>query len=181
MSEANFYPELSSVLSYYNTSLALLLRISQPRLGATHILNAGLLQAVRHSQLFSADPDIGLGTPTLLPRVISYSLHTEMENPDALKKFFDLMLAVLRIINSVMLSRGHQNDQTIKMGREFLAENRLSMVAIFKRNANVGGLKNEKVDLGDLIDQYTLLISATGFLEVRLFFLKYVSRADFHF
>jgi hypothetical protein len=53
--------ELSSVLLFYNTCLALLLRISQTRLGATNILNAGLFQSIRDSQLFSADPDIGLG------------------------------------------------------------------------------------------------------------------------
>jgi len=141
--------DVSSVLSFYKTSLALLLRISQTRLGATHILNAGLFQSIRDSQLFSADPDIGL----------------EMDNPTALAEFFSLMLAVLSIINAVVLARG-QNDQTVKLARDFLNENRLSMVSVFKRHASVGGLKIDgKIDLGDLVDCYTLLISATGFLE----------------
>ena len=45
-----------------------------------------------------------------------------MENPEALKKFFDLMLSVLRIINSVVLK--NRNDQTQKLALTFLTENR---------------------------------------------------------
>lgn len=90
-----------------------------------------------------------------------------MENPNALSNFFDLMLSVLRIINSVVLARGHQNDQTVKLARDFLAENRLSMVSIFKRFARIGGLDvGSKIDLEELVEGFTLLISATGFLEV---------------
>ena len=90
-----------------------------------------------------------------------------MENPNALSNFFDLMLSVLRIINSVVLARGHQNDQTVKLARDFLAENRLSMVSVFKRFAGVGGLDvGGKIDLEELVEGFTLLISATGFLEV---------------
>jgi nuclear pore complex protein Nup205 len=94
-----------------------------------------------------------------------------MENPDALSNFFDLMLSVLRIVNAVVLSRGHQNDQTVKQARDFLLENRLSMVSVFKRYGRVGGLDvggNGKIDLEELVEGFTLLISATGFLEVSL-------------
>jgi nuclear pore complex protein Nup205 len=91
----------------------------------------------------------------------------EIENPDALKRFFELMLSVLRIINSVVLSRGQQNNQTLSQAREFLTENRHSLVAVFKRNASIGGIEvNGAIDLNDLVDNYTLLISVTGFLEV---------------
>ncbi|OCL14310.1 hypothetical protein AOQ84DRAFT_42231 [Glonium stellatum] len=137
------------LLSYYDASLALLLRVCQTRLGAAHVLNAGLFQSVRESQIFSADPDIGL----------------EFENPNALKRYFDLMLSVLRVINSAILSRGPQNDQTVFQAREFLKENRNSMVSIFKRYIKVGGLQDIEADLGELVDCFTLLVSATGFLE----------------
>jgi nuclear pore complex protein Nup205 len=88
-----------------------------------------------------------------------------MDNPEALKKFFDLMLSVLRIINSVVLK--NQNDQTLKMALMFLTQNRHSVVAVFKRYAGISGLEAKgDIDLGDLIDNFTVLISATGFLEV---------------
>lgn len=49
------------LLSYYEATLSLLLRIAQTRAGAGHILNAGLFQSITESGIFAADPDIGLG------------------------------------------------------------------------------------------------------------------------
>jgi len=49
------------LLSYYEGKLSLLLRISQTRLGASYVTNAGLFQAVQESGLFSVDPDLGIG------------------------------------------------------------------------------------------------------------------------
>ena len=40
------------------------------------------------------------------------------------------------------------------------------MVSIFKRSVKVGGLQDIGTDLGELVDCFTLLVSATGFLEV---------------
>ncbi|KAJ8111259.1 hypothetical protein OPT61_g6106 [Boeremia exigua] len=144
-------PQVSSLLSYYDASLALLLRISQSRLGAAYVLNAGLFPAIRDSQIFAVDPDIGL----------------EFDDPNALKKYYELMLSVLRVINAAVIARGRQNDQTVFQAREFLKENRHSMVAVFKRSVNVGG--GEKVeaqqDLVDLVDCWTLLVDVTGFLQ----------------
>lgn len=152
MANANVTTDIPSILLFYKTSLSLLLRISQTRLGATATLNASLFNAIRDSQIFAADPDIGL----------------EMENPDALSNYFDLMLAVLRIVNAVVLSRGNQNDQTVKLARDFLSENRGSMVSVFKRHGRVGGLDvvGKGIDLEELVEGFTLLISACGFLEV---------------
>lgn len=149
-SNANTAIEVSSVLLFHKTSLSLLLRISQTRLGATAVLNASLFNAIRDSQLFSADPDIGL----------------EMENPDALANFFDLMLAVLKVVNSVVISRGNQNDQTVKLARDFLSENRFSVVGVFKRFGGVGNDGVGRIDLEELVEGFVLLISACGFLEV---------------
>lgn len=159
---ANVTKDISSILLFYKTSLSLLLRITQTRLGATAALSASLFNAIRDSQIFAADPDIGL----------------EMENADALSNYFDLMLAVLRIINAVVLSRGNQNDQTVKLAREFLSENRGSMVGVFKRHGRVGGLDvvGKGIDLEELVEGFTLLISACGFLEVS--FISSVGSCD---
>lgn len=79
------------------------------------------------------------------------------------------MLSVLRVIVAVVISRGAQNSQTMHQARQFLKDTRASIVAIFKRHAKVGGIAVEGVgDLSELVDAFTLLISATGFLEVRL-------------
>ena len=53
--------DIPVLLSYYETKLCLLLSISQNRIGAVHVMNSGLFQAVRGSGLFSVDPDIGIG------------------------------------------------------------------------------------------------------------------------
>jgi nuclear pore complex protein Nup205 len=88
-----------------------------------------------------------------------------MDNSEALKNFFNLMLSVLRIINSVVLK--NQSDQTLAAAREFITENRNSVVGILKRFAAIGGVEvHNTIDLTDLVDNLTLLISATGFLEV---------------
>jgi nuclear pore complex protein Nup205 len=96
-----------------------------------------------------------------------------MQDPTALRKFFDLMLSVLRVINAVILSRGPNNEHVTKLARDFLNENRTSIVAVFKRHASVGGLKVEgergaEIDLGDLVDCFTLLIAGAGWVEVSI-------------
>ena len=88
-----------------------------------------------------------------------------MENTEALAKFYGLMLSLLRIINSVILK--HQSDQTIAAAQEFLSDNRHSVIGILKRYAAVGGVEIHKsIDLTDLVDNLTLLISATRYLKV---------------
>jgi nuclear pore complex protein Nup205 len=89
----------------------------------------------------------------------------EMDNPEAHRKFFDLMLSVLRIVNAVVLN--YRTDQTISSSLEFLTENRQSVVGILKRFARVGGINADGgIDLSDLVDNLSLLISATDFLAV---------------
>jgi nuclear pore complex protein Nup205 len=145
-------PQVPALLSYYDAVLALLLRICQNRLGAAYVLNAGLFLSIRDSQIFSVDPDIGL----------------EFDDPKALKKYYELMLSVLRVINAAVIARGRQNDQTVFQAREFLKENRHSMVSIFKRSVNVGAGQHSEAqqDLVDLVDCWTVLVEVTGFLEV---------------
>jgi nuclear pore complex protein Nup205 len=145
-------PQVPVLLSYYDASLALLLRTCQSRLGAAYVLNAGLFPAIRDSQIFAVDPDIGL----------------EFDDPNALRKYYELMLSVLRVINAAVIARGRQNDQTVFQAREFLKENRHSMVSIFKRSVNVGVGMGEEVqqDLVNLVDCWTVLVDVTGFLQV---------------
>lgn len=145
-------PQVIALLSYYDASLALLLRVCQSRLGAAYVLNAGLFPAVRESGIFSIDPDIGL----------------EFDDPNALNKFYGLMLSVLRVINAAVIARGRQNDQTVFQAREFLKDNRHSMVTIFKKSVYVGAGQSGELsqDLVDLVDCWTVLVEITGFLQV---------------
>ena len=122
--------------------------------------NAGFFSAIQTSGLFSVDPDFGL----------------ELDNPDALPKYYELLLAVLRIIAAIVLSRGAQNEATTAAARGFLIENRSTMVGLFKRQARVGALHETRrgvdndteaeADLNELVDFYILLISMTNFTEV---------------
>ncbi|KAL4973159.1 hypothetical protein BDW66DRAFT_162335 [Aspergillus desertorum] len=141
------------LLSYYQSLLSLLQQLCQTKPGATHVLKAGLFQAVRDSQLFAADPDLGI----------------DIDNADALRKYYDLLDSVLRVIVTATFSRGLQNEQMIEQVRAFLAENRQSMVGIFKRFAKIGGsgAPDHHGALTSIAKSYTALIAATDFLEMQ--------------
>ena len=133
-------------------------------------MNAGFFAAVRASSLFTADPDLGLGESLVrlcpLPRLTSL----EIDNPEALDRYHELLLFMVREIASLVLSRGPQNERTIEQARLFLIENRPSMVAIFKRQARVGVSQSSIITVSETVDElveyYVLLISLTDFLEV---------------
>ena len=139
------------LLQYYEAALALLLRITQTRAGALRVIGVGLFHAIRESDFFATDPDIGI----------------EMASSNALGHYFDLMLAILKIINAAVLINGTLHAQSMHQARQFLKDYRGVVVAVFKRNANIGGYRAQKaIDLNALVDNFTVLISATEFLEV---------------
>ncbi|KAA8652609.1 nuclear pore complex Nup192/Nup205 family protein [Aspergillus tanneri] len=107
--------------------------------------------AVRDSQLFAADPDLGI----------------DIDNPEALRKYYDLLHLVLRVIVSAVFSRGLHNEQMMEQTRAFLTENRQSMVGVFKRVGKIGGrgAADHHVALSDVAKSYMALIAATDFLE----------------
>ncbi|KAL3473128.1 hypothetical protein BJX99DRAFT_249177 [Aspergillus californicus] len=148
--QANDTPLL---LSYYESLLSLLQQLCQTKPGATQVLKAGLFQAVRDSQLFAADPDLGI----------------DIDNNDALRKYYDLLDSVLRVIVTAAFSRGLHNEQMLEQTRIFLTENRQSMVGIFKRFAKVGGVgsANHHDALTSIAKSYTALVAATDFLEMQ--------------
>ncbi|KAI4173910.1 MAG: hypothetical protein LQ343_002678 [Gyalolechia ehrenbergii] len=143
--------ETPLLLAYYDSKLALLLTLSRTRHGATQIVNAGLFQMVRDSGIFSVDPDLGIS----------------IDNADALSKYYKLLLSVVRVIASVVMSRGSQNQQTIDQAKLFLSENRSLIVAIFKRQARIGAAaaENPTVDVEELVELLVLLMTMTGFID----------------
>ncbi|KAI9370793.1 nucleoporin Nup186/Nup192/Nup205 [Aspergillus egyptiacus] len=144
--------ETPLLLSYYESLLSLLQQLCQTKPGATQVLKAGLFQAVRESHLFAADPDLGI----------------DIDNPDALRKYYDLLDSVLRVIATAAFSRGLHNEQMLEQTRAFLTENRQSMVGIFKRFAKIGGAAapGHHDALTSIAKSYTALVAATDFLEV---------------
>ncbi|KFY70946.1 hypothetical protein V499_08837 [Pseudogymnoascus sp. VKM F-103] len=143
--------EIDMYLSYVNAKLALLVQVSQTRSGATAVLGAGLFQIIRDSGVFSTDPDIGL----------------DIADIDAIKKHYGLLLALMRVINCCVVSRGPQNEQTLAQAKKFVSENRLWMLSVFKRSARIGAAVNNELDevVDELSDAYMLLISMSGFLD----------------
>ncbi|KAE8442005.1 hypothetical protein EG329_003941 [Mollisiaceae sp. DMI_Dod_QoI] len=137
-------------LSYFHARLALLQSLSQTRFGAAAVLNAGLFHAVKLSGLFATDPDLGV----------------DIDGPGALTKHYNLLITVMRIICAAVMSRGSQNQQTLEQGRKFLSENRLSILAVLKKSAGLGGANNKPdQSIQDLADIFMLLMSVTGFVE----------------
>lgn len=94
-------------------------------------------------------------------------INTGIGSSEAVKTHYALLLAAMRVINAAVVSRGEQNEQTLTLGRRFLAENRLSVLTVFKRSMNIGApaaVSNELVD--ELAASYVLLIALTGFINV---------------
>ncbi|KAJ5587426.1 uncharacterized protein N7459_003191 [Penicillium hispanicum] len=140
------------LLAYYESLLALLQQLSQTKSGATYVLKSGLFESVRESQLFAADPDIGI----------------DIDNPDALRKYYDLLLSMIRVIVSAVFSRGIHNEQIKAQTLLFIAENRPCMVGIFKRFAKIGSraAADHQDALCELVKSFMALVTAADFLEV---------------
>lgn len=134
--------------------MAVLLRLSQSTPGATALLEAGLFSAIRDSQLFATDPDIGL----------------DVENPEALENFYKLLTSLLRVVVSVVVAKGQRNQQVIAQARLFLETNRQCMQGVFKasQRADIALGQSGREALESLVDGFVVLISACGFLEVSL-------------
>ncbi|EED22944.1 nuclear pore complex subunit Nup192, putative [Talaromyces stipitatus ATCC 10500] len=143
--------DIPLLISYYHALLSLLQKLCQTKLGATLVLNTGLFAAIRESRLFAADPDIGI----------------DMDNPDALRNYYELLASMLRVIVSAVFSRSVHNEQIMDQTRNFLTENRSSMVGIFKRSAKIGGevSSNHCKVIQNLVKAYVALITAAGFVE----------------
>ncbi|KAL8857537.1 MAG: hypothetical protein Q9178_005865 [Gyalolechia marmorata] len=147
--------DIPLLLSYYNSKLSLLLTLSQTRPGATQVINAGLFQTIRYSDLFSVDPDLGISIA---------------DTHNTLSKYYRLLLAVIRVIAAVLISRGAQNQQTIEQTKQFLAENRTLVVSVFKRQAGFGfgsGGEDSTMDsVDELVELFVLLMTSTEFIDV---------------
>ena len=103
-----------------------------------------------------------------VPSTISILTNSDIDNPEALSKYYRLLLSIARVITAVVLSRGPQNEQTIESAKVFLTENRPLVVSVFKRQAKIGGVSFDDagVDIEDLVELFMLLITMTGFLDV---------------
>jgi len=143
--------DISLLLECYEARLSLLLQISQTRTGASQIVDAGFFQAVRDSALFTVDPDLGIG----------------FDNPKALRKYYELLSSMTRVIISTIVSRGLYNEQTLFQIRNFLKDYRPNVVGTFKRYAGVGGSVSGELTeaLAPLVKAYTALLSLVDFVD----------------
>lgn len=87
--------------------------------------------------------------------------------PRALKKYYELLLSIMRVVTSCILVRGPQNKQAIEAGRRFLTETRPVAASIFKKHLNIGGGKDTP-GIEELTNLFVLLMDATEFIEVSL-------------
>jgi len=143
--------ELATMLAYFHTALALLLRICTTADGTQLVLNSGFFSAISDSRLFSTDPDIGL----------------DIDNPVALREFYKLLSMVLRVITATVMSRGSGNAATVQLAKGFLQQNRFSIQAVFKRTSSVQRTSGppEKEAL-HVAEEFSKLMLVTGFLDV---------------
>ncbi|KAI9795691.1 MAG: hypothetical protein M1833_006860 [Piccolia ochrophora] len=148
--ETTNFQDQSMLFDYLKAKLSLLLRIAQTRAGAGHVIGASLFQIIGETGIFSAVPDYD----------------ADMDNPSALNHFYELLLWLLRLLSTVVLTRGAQNVQVINQAKRFLFQNRRSMVTLLKLQAKAGGTPTSlEGTLDGLVEQYLLLIRMTDFLK----------------
>ncbi|KKY21168.1 putative nuclear pore complex subunit [Phaeomoniella chlamydospora] len=144
--------EVISSTTLLQVRLSLLLQISQTKVGARYLLDSGLLPAIRGSLLFNADPDMGL----------------DIDNPEALQKYYSLLASVLSLLASTFVHRGAHNEQIQNQMRQFLLDHRSHMTGMFKRYSGIGASESKHTsnELDDIIRSYTALLTMTSFVEI---------------
>ncbi|OAP62814.1 hypothetical protein AYL99_02041 [Fonsecaea erecta] len=155
------------LLSVFEARMFLLLQISRTRDGAGALLDAGLMSAVRDSNLLRADPDLGISISSTSTDTGEANSYGPDSVASALRTYYVLLSSTLRLLLSTFLSRGVQNEQIQYLARSFLTEYRPNMVGVFKKHAGVSG----KVDqvLKPLVEEcvrcYTGLAALSGFVD----------------
>jgi nuclear pore complex protein Nup205 len=84
---------------------------------------------------------------------------------------YALLAKVSRIIGAAIVARGSHH---VLQGRRFLTDHRMLVTHTLKRSAGIGavdGLLEERIE--DLADAFMVIITATGFLDVSRYSLKY--------
>lgn len=131
----------------------LLLQLCQTGQGAKYVLHANIFRVVEQSKLFQADPE----------------LQVDPTDAKSLANHYLLLVKVAQIIGVAIVSRGSHN---ILQGRRFLVEHRMLVTHVLKRSAGIGSGAG-KMDamlagrIDDLAEAFMIMITATGFLEVR--------------
>ncbi|PSR78098.1 nucleoporin Nup186/Nup192/Nup205 [Coniella lustricola] len=138
--------------------LALIQLLCQTREGAKHVIQSNLFRAFEVSGLYMVDLDTDAGADN-----------------EVLEKLYSILLRATRVIGAAVLARGPQSNVTQGPARRFLTNSRTLIVQVLKKSAGIGlgsadvaptRLLEETVD--DLAEAFMVLISTTGFLEVRL-------------
>ncbi|KAK5938321.1 hypothetical protein PMZ80_009291 [Knufia obscura] len=181
------------LLVLFEARTHLLLQVSRTRPGASALLDANLVQTLRDSALFSADPDLGFDLNLADPAALMNTAHTNARSTNgagqktALVTYFTLLSTCLRLLLSTFLSFGPENEKMIYLVRTFLADYRGNMVGVFKRAAglNLASQTNVAASLGvwgpgvtlsasdrelrkvvdECLKTYTGLAVGSGFLE----------------
>ncbi|KAK1046096.1 hypothetical protein LTS16_006008 [Friedmanniomyces endolithicus] len=142
--------ELRTTLAYFHTALSLLLRICSTADGTQLVLNSGFFSAITDSRLFSTDPDIGL----------------DIDNAAALREFYKLLSAILRVVTATVVARGAGNAATVQQAKAFLQQNRFSIMAVFKRTSAVQKTSGPpETEALNVAEEFSRLMLVTGFLE----------------
>lgn len=135
----------------------LLLQLCQTVQGAKYVLHANIFRAVEQSGLFDLDPE----------------LQVDPTDAKVLENHYLLLVKVAQIVGVAIVSRGSHN---ILQGRRFLTDHRMLVMHVLKRSAGIGagagagaGTRDAILagHIDDLAEAFMIMITATGFLEVR--------------
>lgn len=148
MGLANCPTGRSHLTTLFEARTHLLLHVSRTRPGASALIDANLIQTLRDSMIFAADPDLGFdlntADPTALFRSVNPSRSAANGNSSggtqaktALTTYFSLLASLLRLLLSTFISFGPENEKMIYMIRTFLQDYRGNMVGVFKRAAGL--------------------------------------------
>lgn len=76
-----------------------------------------------------------------------------------ISSYYDLLLSFVRVLVSCLICKGLYNKSDLMQTQRFLADNRILVSSILKRNANIGGVLPNAGDMGPLVDMFVVLYS----------------------
>ncbi|EGX43439.1 hypothetical protein AOL_s00215g175 [Orbilia oligospora ATCC 24927] len=132
-----------SFMTLVKAITGLLLRLSRTKLGAGMVLSSGYFMILKECGLFTIDPDIGIA----------------FMGGKNISSYYDLLLSFVRVLVSCLICKGLYNKSDLIQTQRFLADNRILVSSILKRNANIGGVLPNAGDMGPLVDMFVVLYS----------------------
>ncbi|CCK70989.1 Nup192p KNAG_0F03270 [Huiozyma naganishii CBS 8797] len=176
--EATSIDDLLYEMTAFKATVFFLIRIAQTRTGSQSLIQNKLLQVIGQCSFLKVDPELGLNlhfdeNPSKGTGVVNINIGLESaasagrETEDL--SLFELFIPVFKLICTVLISVGSENEVVINNTRQLLSAFRKLLVGVFKKDAlndsegRTNYLHGKNDVLGEMVMLITLLCTLTDY------------------